>query len=225
MLRYDGGPDYSGSGNVREIQLAPSENYLLDYSGRMGARPYRSADRQARGACFRKPFARLQSFWTRPVCPMPSSRASIRRFQFYVAYLACISDSGKPGGFCRPELSRSSRSSPCMALSTRAGQPAVIDEKAPVVCNDFHLADGLNASSSSPAPTRAARRRSPAWSANCYLARLGCMVPGSAARLFLCDALFAHFERQEDIRNLRGKLQDDLVRIKQILDCTTPGSC
>lgn len=57
-----------------------------------------------------------------------------------------------------------------------------------------------------------------------HLAGLGLPVPGTAARLFLCDRLFTHFEHGESSRDLRGKLQDDLVRMHAILDAASPGS-
>jgi DNA mismatch repair protein MutS len=57
-----------------------------------------------------------------------------------------------------------------------------------------------------------------------YLAALGCPVPGKEAQLFVFDGLFTHFEKEESIETLRGKLEDDLVRIHDILKEVTSNS-
>jgi DNA mismatch repair ATPase MutS len=56
-----------------------------------------------------------------------------------------------------------------------------------------------------------------------YLAGIGCPVPGVKAQLFLCNHIFTHFEKKEDIQNLRSKLEDDLVRLHRILQQCSSG--
>ncbi|HTX03581.1 MAG TPA: hypothetical protein VMD07_07855, partial [Candidatus Acidoferrales bacterium] len=57
-----------------------------------------------------------------------------------------------------------------------------------------------------------------------YLAALGCKVAGYAVRTHRFDAIFTHFERQEDPSALRGKLEDDILRIHDILERATSDS-
>lgn len=54
-----------------------------------------------------------------------------------------------------------------------------------------------------------------------YLANLGLKVCATKAVLPLFDNIFAHFEKEEKVENLRGRLEDELIRMKTILDNTT----
>lgn len=54
-----------------------------------------------------------------------------------------------------------------------------------------------------------------------YLASLGCCVPGSSASVCLFDHIYTHFNREEDLSTLNGKLQDDLIRLHDILGKAT----
>ena len=54
-----------------------------------------------------------------------------------------------------------------------------------------------------------------------YLASLGYPVPARSARMLLPDQVFTHFEREEDLATLRGKLADELARIRDALNAAT----
>lgn len=57
-----------------------------------------------------------------------------------------------------------------------------------------------------------------------HLAALGCPVPGVDAQVPLCDHILTVFPREEDSSLTRGRLEDDLVRARQVLDGATPMS-
>ena len=57
-----------------------------------------------------------------------------------------------------------------------------------------------------------------------HVASLGLCVAARHARLAFPDRVLTHFERAEDITSQRGKLQEDLVRMKAIVQTASPRS-
>ncbi len=148
-----------------------------------------------------------------------------REIQFYISYLEYLETFKQKGlQFCYPQISNSGKDILNYDGFDLALANKLIHEKSPIVCNDFYLRDKeriiIISGPNQGGKTTFART----FGQLHYLAALGCMVPGREAKLFLFDQLFTHFEKEENIKNLRGKLQDDLVRIYEIMTKATSNS-
>ncbi len=206
-------PDAQPPAQVRpsdEYSLNHIEEEILEFVGRL----------------FPDEFGRLADFIARSTSFVDGAVARFEReIGFYTSYLAFIAPLKRSGlVFCLPAVSESSKETEVVGGFDLALADKLRLEGGRVVRNDFRLmgAERLLVVSGPNQGGKTTFARM--FGQLHYLASLGCPVPAEKARLFLCDRLFTHFEREEDIANLRGKLEEELVRLHETCERMTSAS-
>lgn len=229
VSRYGGEPDYAAEvletfakfsqGVVKQAEFAFRSHAHMNHVEEA------ILDRVAR--LFPEIFSALAQYWERRRDFLdPVVTGFDREAQFYLAWLEYLTPLAKAGlRVCYPEICEGARSSRCadtfdLALARRpvGSDPAV------VVVNDFELHASerimVVSGANQGGKTTFARLIGQVH----YLAGLGCPVAGREAILPLVDQVLTHFEREERVETLSGKLEESLERMRRLLEQATASS-
>jgi hypothetical protein len=171
-------------------------------------------------------FGRLQEFCTQYRGYLdPTISRFDREVAFYISYLQFmvrITDTGL--AFCYPSITADPGGFGAEGAFDLALAAKVFRHEHTLVCNDFHLAEAerifVITGPNQGGKTTLARTIGQI----AHLGALGCPVPARRATLTLPDRIYTHFEQQETLATLRGKLDNELVRIHDILATAAGGS-
>jgi DNA mismatch repair protein MutS len=228
VTRYDGEADYSAEvaqtfakfarGTVKDYRVGfnrpPDMNHVEERILGLVARLYPDE------------FGRLDDFRARHAGYLDEVIGGFdREIQFYTAYLKFIAPMQAAGlDFCYPAVSTACKEVSAADAFDLALASKLMPGAADVVRNDFHLA-GPERIFVVTGPNQGGKTTFARMFGQLhYLAALGYPVPARQARLFLPDQVFTHFEREEDLATLRGKFEDELIRIRDVLERATGDS-
>ncbi len=228
VLRYEGEEDYSAEIDdvFKRFQQGAVKDYRFRYSDWPDMNHVESsiADRVAR--LFPDVFTALETFCDEHDAFLDPAIASFdRELQFYLAYLDFIEPLKAHGlAFCLPQVENHAKEVSANETFDLALAAKLVTLGAPIVPNDFRL-NGLERIIVVSGPNQGGKTTfARAFGQLHYLASLGLPVAGSHAQLVLFDELFTHFGKEEDSSYQSGKLEDDLIRIRDVLLRATENS-
>jgi DNA mismatch repair ATPase MutS len=228
VSRYEGQEDYSAEvlKTIERFKQGAAKDYTVKYRAWPGMNHVGAQILHLLARLFSEEFSALDDYCRQHAGFFDETvRRFERELQFYLAYLDFIGPLRSAGlSFCYPDVTAASKEVFASATFDLALAKKLVSEGKPVVRNEFHLRGPerifLVSGPNQGGKTTFART----FGQLHHLASIGCPVPGRAARLFLFDRLFTHFEREEDPTKMRGKLEDDLVRIREVLQTATSNS-
>lgn len=228
VSRHGGAPDYGAevARTFAKFERGAAKDYRFRFNDYPEMNHVEAAILERVALLFPQAFTALAAFCERYRDVVdPVIRRFDREVQFYLAYLEGLERLKAAGlGFCYPEVSDRSKTVRAEETFDLALAARLVADGKRVVTNDFALEGPERILVVSGANQGGKTTFARAFGQLHYLAALGCPVPGREARLFLFDRICTHFEREESVATLSGKLEDELLRMHRILDGATPRS-
>ena len=228
VRKYDNELDYGADvlETFNKFSQQAAKDYHFRYNAPLEMNQLEAAVLDLVARLFPKVFSFMQGYFERNSDYLNQTIARFdREVQFYIAchdYIRRFTLAGLP--FCYPEVTDQSKEVYGNGVFDLALAEKLSRERSSVVPNDFYLRDPerilVVSGPNQGGKTTFAR----IFGQLHYLASIGCPVPAAAARLFLFDQIFTHFEKEEDIHELSSKLEDELRRMRRILENATPDS-
>lgn len=203
FARFGNQPSSGAASSDESVELSHVDAHILELVARL----------------FPEAFSRLDGFAKRyEGFTDPTLLRFEHEVRFYTLFLAYIEPLRSAGlAFCWPSFSDKADGTYAHDSFDVALAAKLLSAGERVVTNDFELNGGerimIVSGPNQGGKTTFARMVGQLH----HFASIGCLVPGSSARLLFVDAIFAHFEREESVATLRSKLEDDLVRVRDIL--------
>lgn len=227
VRKYENQPDISV--DVRELFARFQQGNVQEYRHKLTEEPraehVEAAVLKLVATCYPNVFSDLNDFCMRNLEFIDPVIAQFsREVHFYLSWLGFIAPLKERGlPFCYPRLTSGADRLYDLNFFDLALAKSLGSENKPVT-NDFTLEPPerilVVTGPNQGGKTTYAR----AFGQIHYLASLGLCVPGKEASLLLFDQIYTHFEREEDLSSLNGKLQDDLERLYDILSHATSKS-
>ncbi len=230
VYAYAGEADYSTEvfSTFEKFRESPAKDYRAKPPSYASMNDVEARIVECVAKLFPEPFARLETYSEQNQDYLDERLATFDcEVQFYLGYLEHIAKLERVGlTFSQPALAATLVSQGGTVPLTEG---ASVDPNAPravsnVVLNDVHL-DGEERVLVITGPNQGGKTTlARAIGQLHYLAALGLPVPAAHAKLPTFDRLFTHFQRQEQVDDLRGALHDELLRIHTIVEDATASS-
>jgi len=228
VARYAGEADYSAEvlATFDRFKQGATKDYRIGFRTNQEMNHIEAQILDLVARLFPDAFAELETYCTRHATYLDATLVHFdREVQFYLAYLEYLAPLRDAGlSFCYPEVTKDSKEIFAQDTFDLVLATKLWADRRVVVANDLELS-GLERVIVVSGPNQGGKTTfARLFGQLHHLACLGCPVPGSSSRLWCFDYLFAQFEREEDLSNMAGKLEDDLRHVQNVLAQATPRS-